>query len=340
MVEKSKSHVPAHMHSLSPHLVCAGAAEAIDFYTRAFGAEVTSRLDAPDGKVMNACLTIAGSSVMLVDEMPNHGVLGPKTLKGSPVTLHLFVPDVDKAYAVAVSAGARPMMWPADMFWGDRYGVLVDPFGHRWSLATHQNVLTQAELAAAAQAAMAQMSVDGPGCNAAPQEGEADTFRISEVFDVPRSMLWAALTEEAQMKQWWGPKGVKLSHAKLDLRPGGRFHYCMQTSNGDEMWGMFIYREIAAPKSLLLESSFSDAEGGITRHPLAPTWPRRMLSLFELTEEGGKTRFSVTWRPIDASPEELTTFHAGQAGMRQGWSGTMEQLAAYLLGVKARGARA
>lgn len=340
MVEKSKSHVPAHMHSLSPHLVCAGAADAIAFYKRAFGAEETVRLAGPDGKLMHACLTIAGSSVMLVDEMPNHAVLGPKALKGSPVTLHLFVPDVDKAYAIAISAGAQPMMWPTDMFWGDRYGVLVDPFGHRWSLATHQKVLTQAELEGAARAAFSQIPADGPGCNAAPQDGEADTFRVSEIFDAPRAMLWAALTEEAQMKQWWGPKGVKLSHAKLDLRPGGRFHYCMQTPTGDEMWGLFVYREISAPKSLLLESSFSDAEGGVTRHPLAPTWPRRTLSLFELTEEGGKTRFTITSRPVDATPEELTTFHAGLTSMRQGWSGTMQQLAAYLADAKATGARA
>jgi uncharacterized glyoxalase superfamily protein PhnB len=139
---------------LSPHLVVAGAAEAIKFYQRAFGAEEMMKLEGPDGKLMHACLSVNGSSVMLVDENPQWKALGPKTLGGTPVTIHLMVDDVDKTFAQAVSAGAKVVMPVADMFWGDRYGVLEDPIGHSWSIATTKQVLTEAEIRAAAQKAM------------------------------------------------------------------------------------------------------------------------------------------------------------------------------------------
>ena len=139
------------LHSLSPHLVCAGAADAIEFYKKAFGAVEMIRVPGRDGKLMHACVSINGSSVMLVDEMPQCGVLGPKALKATPVTIHLVVADVDKAFGRAVSAGATVVMPVADMFWGDRYGQIEDPFGHRWSLATPQRMLSEQELRAAAE---------------------------------------------------------------------------------------------------------------------------------------------------------------------------------------------
>ncbi len=129
--------IPEGMHSLTPHLICRDAASALDFYARAFGAVELMRLPAPDGRLMHATLRIGDSHLMLVDEMPEWGALGPLSLGGSPVTVHLYVEDVDAAFQQAVAAGATPKMQPADMFWGDRYGQLVDPFGHRWSLATH-----------------------------------------------------------------------------------------------------------------------------------------------------------------------------------------------------------
>lgn len=155
MTQKKTSPAPGLMHTVSPHLVCAGAAEAIDFYKAAFAAEEMVRLQGPDGKLMHACLMICGSTVMLVDENPAWGMLGPKALKGSPVTVHLFVADVDAFVARAVEAGATVAMPVADMFWGDRYGVIVDPFGHRWSVATHLKDLSEAEIRAAMYAAMA-----------------------------------------------------------------------------------------------------------------------------------------------------------------------------------------
>ena len=128
--------LPQGMHSLSPHMVCAGAAEAIDFYKRAFGATELMRLAGPDGKLAHASIAVNGSSVMLVDENRDYGMTGPKSLGGSPVTIHLMVTDVDGVVAQAVAAGATVVMPVADMFWGDRYGLIEDPFGHRWSIAT------------------------------------------------------------------------------------------------------------------------------------------------------------------------------------------------------------
>ena len=143
---------PEGLHSLSPHLVCAGAADAIEFYKKAFGAVEMIRVPGRDGRLMHACVSVNGSSVMLVDEMPQCGVLSPKSLKATPVTIHLVVPDVDKAVDRAVKAGATVVMPVADMFWGDRYGQIEDPFGHRWSLATPQRVLSEQEIRAAAEA--------------------------------------------------------------------------------------------------------------------------------------------------------------------------------------------
>lgn len=134
------SRTGANLPSLIPHLVCAGAAQALDFYRTAFGAEEVSRMPGPDGRLLHALLRIGDSPLMLVDEFPERGAaggnLGPHRLGGSPVTLHCYVPDVDAALHRAVAAGARLTLPAADMFWGDRYGRVEDPFGHQWSLAT------------------------------------------------------------------------------------------------------------------------------------------------------------------------------------------------------------
>ena len=138
--------IPEGMHSVTPHLVCAGAAEAIEFYKKAFGAVEGGRLPGPDGKLMHAMIRIGDSAVMLVDEMPQWGALGPKSLEGSPVTIHLYVKDVDAVVKRAVSLGAKVTMPVDDMFWGDRYGKLEDPFGHHWSIGTHQRDVTAEEM--------------------------------------------------------------------------------------------------------------------------------------------------------------------------------------------------
>jgi PhnB protein len=150
--------IPEGKHSLTPHLICAGAADAAAFYAKAFGAVEELRLPGPQGRLMHVSLKIGDSTLMLVDEMPEHGALGPKALKGSPVTIHLYVEDVDATVERAVAAGAKLTMPVADMFWGDRYGQLEDPFGHRWSVATHVRDMTPEEMQKEMQKAFANGS--------------------------------------------------------------------------------------------------------------------------------------------------------------------------------------
>lgn len=146
--------VPDGMHTLTPHLVCSGAGDAIEFYKKAFGATEVSRLPGPDGKLMHAMVRIGDSPLMLVDAAPQWGMLGPDALKGSPVTIHLYVEDADAVFERAVAAGAKVTMPLDDAFWGDRYGRLEDPFGHHWSVATHQRDPSAEEI----RDAMAKMS--------------------------------------------------------------------------------------------------------------------------------------------------------------------------------------
>lgn len=143
--------IPKDMQTVTPHLVCDGAAAAIEFYKKAFNAVEAARMQTPDGKIMHAMVRIGDSNVMLVDEFPDYGSVGPKKLNGSPVTLHVYVPDVDKTFAQAVAAGATVKMPLENQFWGDRYGVVIDPFGHNWSLATHVKDMTPDEMKTAMQ---------------------------------------------------------------------------------------------------------------------------------------------------------------------------------------------
>jgi uncharacterized glyoxalase superfamily protein PhnB len=146
--------IPSGFHTLTPQLVVKGAGKAIEFYKTAFGAEEVCRLSAPaGGSLLHADLKIGDSHFFLVDEMREMGCQGPESIGGTPVTIHMYVEDVDAAFGKAVSAGAKVKMPLSDMFWGDRYGVLTDPFGHSWSMATHREDVTQAEVRQRAQAA-------------------------------------------------------------------------------------------------------------------------------------------------------------------------------------------
>ncbi len=143
--------VPDGMHTVTPHLACAGAADAIAFYVKAFGAEEMCQIPGPGGKLMHGAIRIGDSMIFLVDEFPDHGCLGPKARGGSSVTIHLQVEDADAAFERAVTAGATVRMPLADMFWGDRYGSVEDPWGHNWSIATHIRDVNMDELQKAAQ---------------------------------------------------------------------------------------------------------------------------------------------------------------------------------------------
>ncbi len=152
--------VPDGFHSVTPHLVVRGAAAAIEFYKKAFGATEVMRMTMPDGKAVgHAEIKIGDSLIMIADEFPQ--CQSPQALGGSPVTLGLYVEDCDAVFQRAVAAGAQVRMPPADMFWGDRYGQVTDPFGHIWSIATHKEDVAPEEMGRRAQAAFAQM---GAGC--------------------------------------------------------------------------------------------------------------------------------------------------------------------------------
>lgn len=143
--------VPAGMRTVTPHLCCAGAADAIEFYKKAFGAIEICRVPGADGKLMHAAVTIGDSMVFLVDEFPDFGALGPNARGGTAVTIHLQVEDADALFAQATGAGAKVVMPLENAFWGDRYGLVEDPFGHHWSIATHIRDVSPEELAQAAK---------------------------------------------------------------------------------------------------------------------------------------------------------------------------------------------
>ena len=148
--------IPGGMTAVTPHLVVAGAAQAIDWYSKAFGAVEEMRVPDPLGRIMHACIRIGGAPIFLVEEMKEWGSVGPLSLGGSPVTIHLMVEDVDAVAERAIKAGATVTMPVADQFWGDRYGVLKDPFGHSWSVATHVRDVTAQEMEAAMKKMAAQ----------------------------------------------------------------------------------------------------------------------------------------------------------------------------------------
>ena len=137
------------------------------------------------------------------------------------------------------------------------------------------------------------------------------------------------------MAQWWGPKGSTIVASKMDLRIGGTYHGAMRDPGGRVMWAKFVYREIVEPERLVWVHSFSDETGGLTRHPLSPTWPLEMLTTVTFDEPiRGQTGVTIRWSPINASADEQKTFDAAHDSMRGGWGGTFDRLAAYLATAK------
>ncbi len=295
-----------------PYLLFDGRCEeALDFYKATLGAEVGMLMrfkQSPEPercspasleKVMHCAFKVGETTILASDGYCKH----QPEFKG--FSLSIDVPTAAEADRIlaALAEGGQVQMPASETFFAHRFGMVADKFGVSWM------VIAEKQMGAA--------------------EPSSKPFEISRVFDAPRETVYAALTDPERMKRWWGPKGAKVIASKMDLRPGGIYHYGMEYG-GMEMWGRFVYREITPPSRLVFVNSFSDAKGGITRHPMSPTWPRELLSTFTLEDVGGKTRFTVTWQPIDPTEEERATFDAGQASMQQGWGGTMDQLEAYL----------
>ena len=166
---------------------------------------------------------------------------------------------------------------------------------------------------------------------------EQGEFVIMRVFDAPRELVWKAWTEEEPLKQWFGPAGFTLSVAKLNVVPGGVFHYCMRAANGVEMWGKWVFREVAALERIVLVNTFSNKHGNPIRHPYVAEWPLEMLTATTFEDEGEATKLTIRWHPIDASPAEQKTFDSMHDAMTQGWTGTFDQLAAYLVKSREQG---
>ena len=286
--------------------------EAFKFYEKALGGKILMMMkiaDAPPGmpitpgsekRIMHARLAVGNRLLMGGDApMGNHS-----KPQGFSVSIQVDKPADAERMFQALSDGGSVMMPIAETFWAQRFGMLTDKFGIPW--------MVNCELAGVA-------------------DPKSKPFVISRTYSVPRDRLWKAFTDPALMQKWWGPKGATVTVSKMDLRPGGRYHYCMRTSDGTEMWGRQVFREIAAPERLVFINSFSDENGGLTRHPFGPTWPIEMMTVFAFTDAGpGKSTFTVTWTPLNPTPPERATFDAGQASMTGGWTGTLDQLADYL----------
>lgn len=155
-------------------------------------------------------------------------------------------------------------------------------------------------------------------------------FVLTRLLDAPREFVFKAWTEPERLAQWFGPKGLKADVAKMDLKPGGVYHYGMSLPDGKKMWGKWIFREVVRPERLVFVQSFSDENQGVTRHPMSATWPLETLSTILFDDMGGKTLLTIKWAALNANEVERKTFLDGRAGMTQGWGGTLEQLVAYL----------
>jgi uncharacterized protein YndB with AHSA1/START domain len=173
--------------------------------------------------------------------------------------------------------------------------------------------------------------VDNTGSTDVQSGGE---FVITRVFDAPRELMFKTWTESERLAQWWGPKGSTMLSYKIDLRidlrPGGDFHYGMRSPDGRDMWGKWVFREIVVPQRLVFVVSFSDEEGTPIRHPFAQDWPLEVLSTLTFTEHEGRTTLTMQGVPLNATEAERKTFESAHESMQKGWTGTLDQLAEYL----------
>lgn len=155
-------------------------------------------------------------------------------------------------------------------------------------------------------------------------------FVITRHLNAPRQLVWDAYTQTEHLQHWFGPKGVTMSHGAMDFRVGHTFHYSQAIEGGGNLWGMWQIREIQVPEKIVLVQHFSDADGGVTRHPWHPGWPLRTLSTTTFTEQDGGTLLTIQWEPLEASDDEQATFLAGHTSMNQGWGSVLDNLVHYL----------
>jgi uncharacterized protein YndB with AHSA1/START domain len=194
------------------------------------------------------------------------------------------------------------------------------------------------ESSIAARDAVAQFAVEGGKQNldrlaayVAPMADEKNLFVIERSFPVSQERLFRACTDAKEMAQWFAPPGMTTIKSEQDLKPGGTYHYGLSSGQGNEMWGLVTYKEITPSSRLVYRQSFSDPQGGLTRHPMAPTWPMEMLTIMDFIPEGEKqTRLKISWIYAGIDDAEGETFRNAHAGMNGGWTGTLDGLYAYL----------
>jgi uncharacterized protein YndB with AHSA1/START domain len=165
----------------------------------------------------------------------------------------------------------------------------------------------------------------------APLADPLNLFVIERRFQVSQQRLFEACTRSEEMAQWFAPKGMKTIHAEQDLRPGGSYHYGLASGQGNEMWGLVNYKEVTPCSRLVYTQSFSDRDRNITAHPMAPSWPKEMVTVFDFLAHGPKlTTLKISWTYAGTDDAEAATFKTAHDGMRGGWTGSLDALYAYL----------
>jgi len=160
----------------------------------------------------------------------------------------------------------------------------------------------------------------------------SEKFEISRVFEASRERVWDAWTKPEQLAQWLAPKGTKSEVKHFELKPGGYLHSRLEGADGSVGWGKNIYREIDAPRRLVWEQGFSNEAGEIVAAPFPMPWPMLMLTTVSFEDDGSGTRVTLTWEPIDATEEQWASFAQVLPSMSGGWTGTFDQLDAFLAG--------
>lgn len=160
---------------------------------------------------------------------------------------------------------------------------------------------------------------------------DTEAFSISRDLKAPRALVYEVQTDAKHLANWLSPEGFKTVHADMDFRVGGRYHYCNEGPGGAQMWGLQRFREIVPNERIVLVQSFSDKDGGLARHPMAPEWPLEMLSTTTFEDIGpNMTRITISWRPYNSDEAGIRTFDAGRPSMTGGFAGVFNKLEAYL----------
>jgi uncharacterized glyoxalase superfamily protein PhnB/uncharacterized protein YndB with AHSA1/START domain len=284
---------------------------AFKFYERVLGGRIVAMLPYTESpqcsgmakdwqdKIMHARLQLGDRTLMASDAPPDRF----QAPKGFYINIGVKDPAEAERIYEAMSVKGSVVMPIQETFWAQRFAMFVDQFGTPWMI----------------------------NCEKAGAAVDTSPFTLSRTFNAPREAVFGAFSDPERMRKWWGPKGSKVVSSKMDLRPGGTYHYGLRMPDGGTIWGKLSYREIVAPEKLVCVTSFSDERGGITRHPMSADWPLEMLTTLAFEEAGsGRTTLTVTWKPLNPTDKERAAFENGRASMNAGWSGTLDQLEGHL----------